>query len=678
MDLFPGLDDVDWHALEHAYGPADEVPDLLRGLVSDDPAVRESALDGMYGAVHHQGDVYDSTVAALPFLLGLLGHAGLPGRDGVVGFLASVGESGGEPDPWEERAIEVVQAAFPLFLTLLDDPEPAVRKAACEALAVCRADAARAADALGERMPVETDADVRAAIVAALGTIGAHGWVTGQAAVGVARRLATAAVDHADPAVRLGALAELAGCAPDALPDDALPDDVPAFALDAFARLYAAGTPTTGPAGFSTPTLLGTLREHAEEDAAGRRASAAYPLLARLSRALGDRVEDRTRLLVPLLESPDWEQRLDAVRVARALVEHWRGDHRELVRLIADQLLAPEPRLPPAAATALRHLGPVAAPAADRLARGIDAAPRESGPGGPPAWITVWPAGGSSVGPSLWTLAELGDPRALPPLRWALERREPPSDIGHAVRALGPSAADLVPLLRARLRDLPAVEGHDPVRSGLLSALGAMGEAAVPAVGDVVRHLPEYAALSALGALGAHAVEATGALHALLDHAEPRLAVEAAGASWRVEGDPDRVLPTLSRHLDHTKAVEVIAELGPAAAAHLPALRSRLDPPDPTGWLDLFVARASWRAAGDAEAAVELLAAAWRKNVHVRVPVARCLTELGRAAEPVAPLLREELARPRRHASTDDGWSSATVTADEELVRLCRDVLAAL
>ncbi|NUS64089.1 MAG: PBS lyase, partial [Saccharothrix sp.] len=193
MDLFPGLDDVDWHALEHAYGPADEVPDLLRGLVSDDPAVRESALDGMYGAVHHQGDVYDSTVAALPFLLGLLGHAGLPGRDGVVGFLASVGESGGEPDPWEERAIEVVQAAFPLFLTLLDDPEPAVRKAACEALAVCRADAARAADALGERMPVETDADVRAAIVAALGTIGAHGWVTGQAAVGVARRLATAA-----------------------------------------------------------------------------------------------------------------------------------------------------------------------------------------------------------------------------------------------------------------------------------------------------------------------------------------------------------------------------------------------------------------------------------------------------------------------------------------------------
>jgi hypothetical protein len=673
VDLFPGLDDVDWHAVTHAYGPADDVPDLLRGLVSDDPAVRESALDGMYGAVHHQGGVYDSTVAALPFLLGLLGHAGLPGRDGVVGFLASVGERDGEAGTWEERAVEVVEAAFPLFSTLLDDPEPAVRKAACEALAVCRADAAQAVDALGERMPVETDADVRAAIVAALGTVGARGWLTGPAAVGLARRLATAAVEHADPAVRLGALAALAGCAP-----DALPDDVPAFALDAFARLYAAGTPTAEPAGFSTPTLLGRLREHAEEEAAGRRAAEAYPLLARLSQALGDRVGDRTRLLVGLLGSPDPEQRLDAVRVATALVEHWRGDHRELVGLIADQLLAPEPRLPPAAATALRHLGPVAAPAADRLARGIDAAPREAGPDGPPAWITVWPSGGSSVGPALWTLAELGDPRALPPLRWALERREPPSDIGHAVRALGLSAADLVPLVRARLRDLPTAAGHDSVRGGLLLALGAMEEAAVPAVGDVVRHLPTYNALHALAALGPHAVEATGALHALLDHAEPRLAVEAAGALWRVKGDPDRVLPTLSRHLDQLKAVEVIAELGPAAAAHLPALRSRLDRPDPTGWLDLFVARASWRAAGDAEAAVELLTAAWRKNVHVRVPVARCLAELGRAAGPVAPLLREELARPRRHTSADDGWSSGTVTADEELVRLCRDVLAVL
>jgi hypothetical protein len=62
--LFAGLDDIDWNAMEHAYGPVGDVPELVRALVSDTPAARESALDGVYGAVHHQGDVYECTLCA--------------------------------------------------------------------------------------------------------------------------------------------------------------------------------------------------------------------------------------------------------------------------------------------------------------------------------------------------------------------------------------------------------------------------------------------------------------------------------------------------------------------------------------------------------------------------------------------------------------------------------------
>jgi hypothetical protein len=54
--MFAGLDDVDWAAMHHAYGPATDVPDLLRGLLADDAQAREIALDGLYGAVHHQAD----------------------------------------------------------------------------------------------------------------------------------------------------------------------------------------------------------------------------------------------------------------------------------------------------------------------------------------------------------------------------------------------------------------------------------------------------------------------------------------------------------------------------------------------------------------------------------------------------------------------------------------------
>lgn len=90
-EVFAGLDEIDWIAMEHAYGPAGDVPGLLRGLVSADPAVREVALDGMYGAVHHQGDVYECTVAAVPFLVRAAACPGLPGRADVLRLLASIG-----------------------------------------------------------------------------------------------------------------------------------------------------------------------------------------------------------------------------------------------------------------------------------------------------------------------------------------------------------------------------------------------------------------------------------------------------------------------------------------------------------------------------------------------------------------------------------------------------------
>ena len=78
--MFTGLDDVGWESLRHAYGSAEDVPGWVRGLVDPDPAVREESLDAMYGAVHHQGDIYDSTVAAVPYLIEALSTPGLSGR----------------------------------------------------------------------------------------------------------------------------------------------------------------------------------------------------------------------------------------------------------------------------------------------------------------------------------------------------------------------------------------------------------------------------------------------------------------------------------------------------------------------------------------------------------------------------------------------------------------------
>lgn len=134
--MFTGIDEVDWASLRHAYGSAEDVPGLLRGLASADPAERETALDGMYGAVHHQGDVYDSTLACLPFLLALVASEAVPERGGIVELLVSIGQEGEERVGDDTRAMAraAVRAGAEVFVRLTRDPDPEVRRAAAGAL----------------------------------------------------------------------------------------------------------------------------------------------------------------------------------------------------------------------------------------------------------------------------------------------------------------------------------------------------------------------------------------------------------------------------------------------------------------------------------------------------------------------------------------------------------------
>ena len=41
--MLEGLDHVPWERLEHAYGPASDVPAQIRALASPDPGVRDQA-----------------------------------------------------------------------------------------------------------------------------------------------------------------------------------------------------------------------------------------------------------------------------------------------------------------------------------------------------------------------------------------------------------------------------------------------------------------------------------------------------------------------------------------------------------------------------------------------------------------------------------------------------------
>ncbi|MET9657768.1 PBS lyase, partial [Streptomyces sp. NPDC006510] len=132
--MFAGIDEVDWASMEHAYGPAGDVPAMLRGLASADPAEREASLDGMYGAVHHQGDVYACTLASIPFLFELVVDPGIQDRGSIVELLTSIGGIDLDEDEIDEDEIEgaanyamaatAVTAGAGVFFELMADEDP--------------------------------------------------------------------------------------------------------------------------------------------------------------------------------------------------------------------------------------------------------------------------------------------------------------------------------------------------------------------------------------------------------------------------------------------------------------------------------------------------------------------------------------------------------------------------
>jgi len=72
------LDTIDWPSLRHAHGTAEDIPGLLRSLLSDDADVWMPACAELHGTLWHQGTVYPASAAAVPFLFELLARDGGP------------------------------------------------------------------------------------------------------------------------------------------------------------------------------------------------------------------------------------------------------------------------------------------------------------------------------------------------------------------------------------------------------------------------------------------------------------------------------------------------------------------------------------------------------------------------------------------------------------------------
>jgi hypothetical protein len=85
--MLEGLDAINWAELTHAYGPANDVPGLIRKLASRSARVREGAYRALRGNLWHQHTVYEATAFAVPFLVQLLQSPDVKDKDKLLIYL---------------------------------------------------------------------------------------------------------------------------------------------------------------------------------------------------------------------------------------------------------------------------------------------------------------------------------------------------------------------------------------------------------------------------------------------------------------------------------------------------------------------------------------------------------------------------------------------------------------
>ncbi len=197
--MLENLDKIDWSNLGHAYGPAEDVPGLLRDLASPVEEERADAMGELYGNIWHQGTVYQATAYAVPFLLELLESPKVDGKDDILVLLAHLARGTSYHDVhqhlshhkeeakgqgWQDKVQKelgwvgdvkaAVKAGENLYLGLLNDTDARMRDAAAYVIASLDRPLAKLAEAVWKRLEREKEECVQVSLVMAFGNLAEH------------------------------------------------------------------------------------------------------------------------------------------------------------------------------------------------------------------------------------------------------------------------------------------------------------------------------------------------------------------------------------------------------------------------------------------------------------------------------------------------------------------------
>ncbi|MFF2956072.1 HEAT repeat domain-containing protein [Kitasatospora sp. NPDC057965] len=655
--MWEGIDAVDWAALAHNYGSAEDVPDLLRRCAGPDPDDAVDAAFDVLNLLFHQGGwICSAAPAALPSLLRLAASpvVPLPSRRVVLELVSRLAAEAGRVeegflDPGWRPAWE---QALPKVLVLLTDPASEIRRDSAHLLGVCESPGDLVLPALVRCWQAEADPATRLDVVLALGkAVGRE--PAGPRATEVLKVL-RGLLDAPDAQTRLAAVHALAPADPD-------------LAVQ------------------QVGVLLEAVRDPSVE--LWRHTSSVEGDVQRVHRwtAALFTGPSPTFTLGLLRDHPDVDQRVGALAQAGGLLAQWRSVSTGLLPGLAARLDDPAPEVRFRAAELLACLGPAAVAHADKVAVLLDdTAARDSRNRETPAEA------------ALWALARMNDPRCVPGLielmadtrsGFAKGSAHYPDTAGlhHVVlpsihEVLG-RLADHAELLLPTIGTQLGAVTDDHALNGLCRVLAGWGPAAEAVVPQLLGLLENdrtwAAAADALAGTGVAGSPAQDLLLARSNSGEAR----AAWAYWKVCGDPGPALEALGRADSEggitRPSLRMIADLGPHAARYADRLRALAA--DNDRWTRVEAAYALWAATGDVEISVPAMTSAVQElpdgtHLPVMLPAVRHLAQVGHAALPAAQLLRGVPARDLRLRS-NGGWRG--FTQDEAIRAALEELLAA-
>jgi HEAT repeats len=589
-DPFEGLDfeAVDWAGLTHAYGGAEDVPVLIRSLVSPDPGERSQALGELFGSICHQGTVYPASAPAVPFLARAAVAA--PGSRAGIGLLLAAmarqyGEDWSDPATFSGAVRVQIASVSGQLAPLLTDPDPEVRRAMLRVMAVCPPPVVRAACDL--RTFDDEDERVRADALLALARV-ERDWP------GLRQRLEESRLDGS-PAVRQAAALTL--LSRDGLP---FPRGTVAILADSIAT---AGDLWAEPGDESWDRLPGTRLPALAEEPAG---------------------EDALGVLETLKHDPDAAldaaARIVAARtghaiqgayLADAVFERWRDRDRPVAAVLADYL---------ATASQIKHPAVHLHTLARCAVRIEDPDPVLAAAARPWAGHDDDRTASAAIG----ALARLRDPGCLELARRAVARRQLRGhDLDAVCEIYGESAAAFLPYLRDQLIEQsaqPRRPGPNDPAADLVRVLPHLGAGAL----DIV---PDLLSLLASGRAAGPSLKALTSFGPALAAAGRRDIAAVIEAAFAAAGtDYDRVPAAIALQAitgDDSLARRLAAEmaarprwerhtvchlgwLGPAAAACASRIAEGFSSADP--WTAVHAAEAYWKITGEADRCADVLA----------------------------------------------------------------------